>query len=103
MAQHKNTKIRRNVLERHAGDYDEKLGVSLINDFLQLSRMLDELKESNPKAFHAMYALVDERMKASAKKPRLQSSTPVEYPDPSDDSDEAINQRFKASVHDPRT
>lgn len=68
MAQHKNIKIKRNVLERHAEHYDEKIGVSLMNDFLQLSRILEELRESNPKAFHAMYALVDANMKAKSKR-----------------------------------
>lgn len=28
---------------------------------------------------------------------------PTEYPDPTDDSDEALDQRFQASIDDPRT
>jgi hypothetical protein len=57
MAQKKQQKIK-NTLKRHEADYDEKLGVSLVNDFLQLSHILESLKESDPKAFNAFYALI---------------------------------------------
>lgn len=57
MAQSKEKKIQ-NTLKRHAESYDEKLGVSLINDFLQLSHILESLKESDPKVFNAFYALI---------------------------------------------
>ena len=57
MAQSKEKKIQ-NTLKRYAESYDEKLGVSLINDFLQLSHILESLKEFDSKAFHAFYALI---------------------------------------------
>lgn len=57
MAQKKQHKIQ-NTLKRHETDYDEKWGVSLINDFLQLSQILETLKETDRKAFNALYALI---------------------------------------------
>ncbi len=57
MAQKKLQKIKK-TLKRHEADYDEKSGTSLINDFLQLSHILESLKESDPKAFNAFYALI---------------------------------------------
>lgn len=57
MAQSKEKKIK-NTLKRHEETYDEKLGTSLINDFLQLSQILESLKESDRKAFNAFYALI---------------------------------------------
>lgn len=52
-----------NTLSRHKENYDEKLGVSLINDFLQVSKILEELQEvGNTKAFNAMYALIEKSL-----------------------------------------
>lgn len=57
MAQPKEMKIQ-NTLKRHSENYDEKLGNIIINDFLQLSHILDSLKELDSKAFNAFYALI---------------------------------------------
>ncbi len=48
----------KNMLKRYQEHFDEKLGVSLINDFLQLSHILEALRETDIKAFNAMYALI---------------------------------------------
>ncbi|WP_148293738.1 hypothetical protein [Azospirillum sp. B4] len=48
------------ALERHVEQYDEKLGSVIINDFMQISKTLERLKEVDPHAFHAMFALVEE-------------------------------------------
>lgn len=61
MAQAKEKKIL-NMLKRHDEHMDSKLGVSIINDFLQLSFLLEELKEQNHKAFVAMYALIEKNL-----------------------------------------
>lgn len=61
MAQSKEKKIQ-NMLKRHDEHMDSKLGVSIINDFLQLSHILDTLKESDQKAFVAMYALIERNL-----------------------------------------
>ncbi len=47
-----------NTLRRHEEAFNEKLGTSLINDFMQLSQILESLKETDPKAFNAFYALI---------------------------------------------
>ena len=57
MTQSKEKKIK-STLARHKEAYDEKLGVSLINDFLQISHILEALKETDKKAFNAFYALI---------------------------------------------
>lgn len=61
MAQSKEKKIQ-NMLKRHDEDMDSKLGISIINDFLQLSQILESLKESDRKAFVAMYALIERNL-----------------------------------------
>lgn len=51
------------ALERHKEFYDEKTGISLMNDFLQMSKILQELHETgNTKAFNAMYALIEKSL-----------------------------------------
>ncbi|KGR89069.1 hypothetical protein [Lysinibacillus boronitolerans] len=62
MAQKKESKIKKNTLSRHEKDVDRNLGVSIMNDFLQLSKALERLKESDPEAFHAMFCLVEENL-----------------------------------------
>lgn len=53
--------IKKNVLGRHQDFYDEKIGVSTVNDFLQLSQVLENLKSIEDKrAFHVLFALVSE-------------------------------------------
>ncbi len=49
----------RNTLKFHQADVDEKLKVVLLNDFLQLSKILECLKTTDTKAFHAMYGLLE--------------------------------------------
>ena len=49
----------RSTLKFHQAAVDEKLKVVLVNDFLQLSKILESLKASDPKAFHAMYGLLE--------------------------------------------
>lgn len=61
MAQSKEKKIQ-NMLKRHDEHMDSKLGISIINDFLQLSHILEALKESDHKAFVAMYALIERNL-----------------------------------------
>ncbi len=61
MAQSKEKKML-NMLKRHDEHMDSKLGVSIINDFLQLSQILEVLKESDKKAFVAMYALIERNL-----------------------------------------
>ena len=55
------TKIK-NTLKRHEENIDNKLGASLINDFLQLSQILDALKEIDNKAYTAFYCLIQRNM-----------------------------------------
>ena len=47
-----------NTLKRHQPDVDEKLKIVLVNDFMQLSQILESLKATDPKAFHAMFGLL---------------------------------------------
>lgn len=61
MAQSKDKKIL-NMLKRHDEHMDSKLGISIINDFLQLSHILESLKEADRKAFVAMYALIERNL-----------------------------------------
>jgi hypothetical protein len=51
-----------NTLKRHQGDIDEKLAVSLINDFMQLSGILESLKNSDSRAFNAFFALLQKNI-----------------------------------------
>ena len=61
MAQSNQSKIIK-MLKRHDESMDSKLGTSIINDFLQLSKILESLKESDRKAFVAMYALIEKNL-----------------------------------------
>ncbi|HIH8963813.1 hypothetical protein [Serratia marcescens] len=62
MSNDKQKKIAK-MLKRHEEFYDQKSAVSLINDFLQLSKLLEELRESkNTKVFNAMYALIEKSL-----------------------------------------
>lgn len=61
VANAKNRKIR-NTLDRHKDEFDEKEGVSIINDFMQLSGLLEEMKEKDHRAFNALYALIQMNM-----------------------------------------
>lgn len=49
----------RSTLKFHQADVDEKLKVILVNDFLQLSKILESLKASDSKAFYAMFGLIE--------------------------------------------
>ena len=49
----------RSTLKFHQADVDEKLKVILVNDFLQLSKILESLKASDSKAFHVMFGLIE--------------------------------------------
>lgn len=51
-----------NTLKRHQADVDEKLKVGLINDFLQLSQILESLKSTDIKAFNAFFGLLQANM-----------------------------------------
>lgn len=61
MAKSKETKIN-NTLKRHTESVNEKLGASIVNDFLQLGKILDNLKENDQSAYNAFYALIKENM-----------------------------------------
>lgn len=61
MTQSKHNKIIK-MLKRHDEAMDSKLGTSIINDFLQLSNLLEQLKESDRKAFITMYALIEKNL-----------------------------------------
>lgn len=50
------------MLTRHDDSMDSKLGTVIINDFLQLSKILESLKETDHKAFVAMYALIEKNL-----------------------------------------
>lgn len=51
-----------NSLRRHEEFFDERQGTVLINDFMQISKILERLKEADPHAFHAFFALVMENI-----------------------------------------
>jgi hypothetical protein len=52
-----------NTLKRYSEFYDQKQGVSLINDFLQLGHILEALQQlEDKKAFNAMYALIEQNL-----------------------------------------
>jgi hypothetical protein len=54
--------VKNNTLGRHRDAYEEHTGTILINDFMQLSQILESLKESNSRAFHALFALIEENI-----------------------------------------
>ncbi len=61
MAKSKEQKIK-NTLKRNQDSYNPKMGVSLINDFLQLGQILESLKENDEQAFNAFYALIEKNL-----------------------------------------
>jgi uncharacterized protein YjbI with pentapeptide repeats len=50
------------TLKRFESDVDNKYAESLINDFMQISKILESLKEIDNKAFNAFYALVEKNL-----------------------------------------
>ena len=55
-----------NTLKRYSEHYDQKQGISLVNDFLQLGHILEELQQlESKKAFNAMYALIERNLNDS--------------------------------------
>lgn len=60
MVQKKDSLIRK-MLKRHEEFFDEKTGVSVANDFLQLSKIMEEMRAIEDKrVFHVLYALISE-------------------------------------------
>ncbi|WP_319219469.1 hypothetical protein [uncultured Trichococcus sp.] len=53
--------FKKNVLSRH--EWDDIEGNKLINDFLQVSKMAEDLKESNFKAYTMFMSLVQDKIK----------------------------------------
>ncbi len=53
-------KMKKNVLDRY--DWDDNEGNKLVNDFLQMSKIAEELKESNPKAYVAFLSLLNDKI-----------------------------------------
>lgn len=61
MAKSKESKIKK-MLTRYENEIDLKYGVSLINDFLQLSHILEELEKTDKKAFTAFFTLIQKNL-----------------------------------------
>lgn len=61
MAKKKELKIN-NTLKRHSEYIDEKIGTSIINDFLQLGKILDNLKDTDNKVYNTLYSLIKENL-----------------------------------------
>ena len=61
MAKSKESKIKK-MLSRYEENIDMKYSESLINDFLQLSHILEDLQEKDKKAFTAFYGLVKKNL-----------------------------------------
>ena len=53
-------KFRKNVLDRH--EWDDVEGSKITNDFLQMSKIAEELKTSNPKAYVAFMSLIKDNI-----------------------------------------
>ncbi|MEH6642801.1 pentapeptide repeat-containing protein [Vreelandella glaciei] len=51
-----------NTLKRFEVDVDNQYAESLINDFMQISKILEFLKETDKKSFNAFYALVEKNL-----------------------------------------
>ena len=49
-------KFRKNVLQRH--EWDDVEGNKIVNDFLQMSHIAEDLKSTNPKAYIAFMSLL---------------------------------------------
>lgn len=58
-------KFQKNVLQRH--QWDLKEGTSLVNDFLQVSKIAEQLKETNPKAFNVFMTILAEKIELELK------------------------------------
>lgn len=65
MTQKKEKLIKKHVLERY--EWDEKIGITISNDFLQLSNVVEELKDSNPNAYATMLTLIKDKLELEAK------------------------------------
>lgn len=61
MAKKKELKIN-NTIKRHSEYIDEKIGISIINDFLQLGKILDNLKDTDNKIYNTLYSLIKENL-----------------------------------------
>nr|DAY84926.1 MAG TPA: hypothetical protein [Caudoviricetes sp.] len=53
-------KIKKNVIQRY--EWDDKQGTMLVNDFLQLSKIAEDLKENNVKAYSAFMTLLNNKV-----------------------------------------
>lgn len=53
-------KMRKNVLQHH--EWDDKEGNTLVNDFLQVSQIAEELKSSNERAYMAFMSLLKDKI-----------------------------------------
>lgn len=53
-------KIKKNVIQHH--EWDDKQGNMLVNDFLQLSKIAEELKENNLSAYNAFMSLLNDKV-----------------------------------------
>lgn len=58
--QKKLSKIKKNVLKRY--EWDDVEGKKLINDFLQVSHVVEDLKNSNPKAYTMFLSLLQDKI-----------------------------------------
>ena len=59
MAQKKENIIKKNVLNRY--EFDEREGKIIANDFLQLSKVVAELKDTDLTAYNTMMYLIKEK------------------------------------------
>ena len=53
-------KRKKNVLGRY--EWDEKAGIALINDFMQLSHVAERLKDSDDQAYNAFLSLLKSKV-----------------------------------------
>ncbi len=53
-------KTKKNVLERY--EWDDNEGNKLVNDFLQMSQIAEELNKTNPKAYLAFMSLLKDKI-----------------------------------------
>lgn len=60
MAKKKENLIKKNVLLKY--EYDREGGNILINDFLQLNKIVQELKVTNKNAYNAMLCLIQDKI-----------------------------------------
>lgn len=57
--------MKKNVLGRY--EWDDKKGNALINDFMQVSAVAEELREKDPKAYTMFMSLVKDNIELSEK------------------------------------